>query len=1153
MKYSVKIKTQFILFSAFLLFCSGLFLTFGGLIFAGSANFPSSYNAGMSNYAPINDFAFDDSDPSMIIGYKGTSQSSNTDIKINVPKNNGNVTITGIGESAFSYDEQNRSSFPSRGEIVGIVIPETINSIGKNVFVAMPKLKWIIINSTDEVQIANDFLGSSDKLPSELKKIYLPQISRTRDILNGKILPAGLDILYSEDCYETEIYQDEESKEELEKDAYGNKYLKIDNDTKQCDFIFKNSGAFQSEIGFEFSGADKDMFSVIVDNITLVDGQKFKFDPNEIPRVVVKMNNNGSKNIINARLKIINYSCSDAGKEIDEIILKLDRQESYELPIANENLVYNGNPQSLIDENSIVELPVDWKMQFSFNQRDWIDIAGNFLPNKTDSGSYILYLRLIDGDKKVIDRVGLTVNISKRKLKLNGTVKFEDKEYDGKEQVNTLKSGLEIISGEEDGIAIVNGDNVGISYDNLRGYLDHENENVGNDKAVKIEGSVYLTGDSIANYELDDNFDRSSTVNIIPRKIKISGSGTITVLSREYNGLKNVELDTSDLNEKLKVVHVGDSEIGIIKQDDVSLDFSKLVGEMEDKNAGENKIVNINGNIVLVGSYKDNYELVASESDPFNKTATVLITKKGLMIKGDIRAINKAYDKNNSIELVKSKLVLDGKIDGDDININFDVIKGSVENPKAGQNKKVIINFDGELISGADLINYEFSNPEFDNVFVDITPKKIGLSGDFEIGDKKYDGTNDIKFKADSIKLNTEEIYEGDEVELKSKNLSAKSEDANVGQKNVAVSGEWFLVGNDAESYVLEAEDINRILSEKIVNITPLPAEFVWSDKTNFDYDGEIHQVTAIVKNRKAPNDMFDLKYDNNTAGNSGSYVAKVTALGNENYTLENAINATKKWSIRDVFHGGGGGGGFSSGGSSSSSRSNIANNINTNILSPSIGGTNGFMTSGKTLKDIVVPNTVKQRKYMQGYPDKTFRPNGNMTRAEFSQAIYNLINNNESVNINVLDKFNDVDKKAWYAKAMAYLSEKNIIKGYDGKIRPNDFVTRGELAQMLCDVLKSYDNTGTSNYIYGNYDSSFVDLDNNYWAVVAIRQLASNGMLNGYENKTFRPKANVTRAEVVAMISKVFGRSFDLSVTKEYIDVGKNHWAYNYILDANE
>ncbi len=123
------------------------------------------------------------------------------------------------------------------------------------------------------------------------------------------------------------------------------------------------------------------------------------------------------------------------------------------------------------------------------------------------------------------------------------------------------------------------------------------------------------------------------------------------------------------------------------------------------------------------------------------------------------------------------------------------------------------------------------------------------------------------------------------------------------------------MVGNDAESYVLKAEDINRILSEKIVNITPLPAEFAWSDKTNFDYDGNIHKVTAIVKNRKAPNDTFDLKYDNNTAGNSGSYVAKVIALGNENYTLENAINATKKWSIRDAFNGGGGESGFSSGG----------------------------------------------------------------------------------------------------------------------------------------------------------------------------------------------------------------------------------------------
>ena len=100
---------------------------------------------------------------------------------------------------------------------------------------------------------------------------------------------------------------------------------------------------------------------------------------------------------------------------------------------------------------------------------------------------------------------------------------------------------------------------------------------------------------------------------------------------------------------------------------------------------------------------------------------------------------------------------------------------------------------------------------------------------------------------------------------------------------------------------------------------------------------------------------------------------------------------------------------------------------------------------------------------------------------------------------------------------------------------------------------MKSYDNTGADNYVYGNYDSSFIDVDNDYWAATAIGQLASNKMVNGYEDKTFKPRANVTRAEVVAMISKVFTRNSDLTTAKEYIDVGKNHWAYSYILDASE
>ena len=101
----------------------------------------------------------------------------------------------------------------------------------------------------------------------------------------------------------------------------------------------------------------------------------------------------------------------------------------------------------------------------------------------------------------------------------------------------------------------------------------------------------------------------------------------------------------------------------------------------------------------------------------------------------------------------------------------------------------------------------------------------------------------------------------------------------NVGKnKSVKIIGDVVLTGTSSGNYDLN-NDFNRTST---VNIIPVPAEFVWSEKTKFNYDGNIHAVTAVVKNKKSENDVFNLKYDNNKEGNSGDYLARVIALGNE-------------------------------------------------------------------------------------------------------------------------------------------------------------------------------------------------------------------------------------------------------------------------------
>ena len=78
--------------------------------------------------------------------------------------------------------------------------------------------------------------------------------------------------------------------------------------------------------------------------------------------------------------------------------------------------------------------------------------------------------------------------------------------------------------------------------------------------------------------------------------------------------------------------------------------------------------------------------------------------------------------------------------------------------------------------------------------------------------------------------------------------------------------------------------------------ISPLPVVLNW-ETTSFTYDGSEHSVTAQVSNA-VNGDTFTLTYENNAKTGVGNYTAKVTGLGNTNYTLTGATGVELTWSI---------------------------------------------------------------------------------------------------------------------------------------------------------------------------------------------------------------------------------------------------------------
>ena len=75
----------------------------------------------------------------------------------------------------------------------------------------------------------------------------------------------------------------------------------------------------------------------------------------------------------------------------------------------------------------------------------------------------------------------------------------------------------------------------------------------------------------------------------------------------------------------------------------------------------------------------------------------------------------------------------------------------------------------------------------------------------------------------------------------------------------------------------------------------------------------------------------------------------------------------------------------------------------------------------------------------------------------------------------------------------------------------------------------------------------SFTDIDDTYWAKEYVYALVEKGVLNGYEDGTFRPEGTITREEFITMMVRA-GDFPTTGVFCDFKDVDKNAWYYTYV-----
>lgn len=155
----------------------------------------------------------------------------------------------------------------------------------------------------------------------------------------------------------------------------------------------------------------------------------------------------------------------------------------------------------------------------------------------------------------------------------------------------------------------------------------------------------------------------------------------------------------------------------------------------------------------------------------------------------------------------------------------------------------------------------------------------------------------------------------------------------------------------------------------------------------------------------------------------------------------------------------------------------------------------------------------------MKGTSDTEFEPEGLITRAMIATVLYRMEGEPEAKRA----EFKDTDENEWYFNAVSWANENKIVMGDgDNMMRPNDYITREEMALMIyryalltnCDTSVG-EETNILSY------SDFNDISE--YAIAALQFTAGSKIMTGKSESVLAPAQTATRAEAAAIITRFF------------------------------
>ena len=141
-----------------------------------------------------------------------------------------------------------------------------------------------------------------------------------------------------------------------------------------------------------------------------------------------------------------------------------------------------------------------------------------------------------------------------------------------------------------------------------------------------------------------------------------------------------------------------------------------------------------------------------------------------------------------------------------------------------------------------------------------------------------------------------------------------------------------------------------------------------------------------------------------------------------------------------------------------------------------------------------------------------SFRPDDSITRAEFVKIVNRVFNFTEATDIN----FSDVNVNDWFYNEISIAVNSGYIDGYeDNTFKPNDKISRQEVAKIITTIKNNYDENIDKIYSYKDYQRV------SKWAISFVEG-AIEARYMGVGEIEFRPQDNITRAESVVTLKRV-------------------------------